>query len=74
MTITPLTLVIYRYHTLRMTITPPIHRIYQYLIKRKIKQPLTVVEPDQLIKMIQGYGRVSLGAAREYETLMRLLI
>jgi len=37
-------------------------------------KPLTVVEPDQLIKMIQGYGRVSLGAARECETLMRLLI
>mgnify|MGYP006104279917 CR=1 FL=1 len=37
-------------------------------------KPLVTVQPVHFINIIQGYGRVSLSAARECETLMRFLV
>lgn len=33
-------------------------------------QPLTNVEPEDIVKIIQGYARISLAAARECETYL----
>ena len=33
-------------------------------------QPLTNVDPEDIVKIIQGYARISLAAARECETYM----